>query len=170
MGTTVGRTNTGCVGGTTCPPYLLSPRVHDGLRDRTRGMSPFRPARQRTLFPNRGVARSDSERKHADCRDPGSVLYCQRLWCATTRVSTFGSGPSTQCSMATNIVPSTPPRGPELVFGLVGAIGTNLDLVARLLSDALDGVSYEAQVVRLSSLLTRLPQYENLRQSPLGKL
>ena len=44
-------------------------------------------------------------------------------------------------------------RAPELVFGLVGPIGTDLPEVGRALQTALKVVGYESDVVRLSQLL-----------------
>jgi deoxycytidylate deaminase len=45
------------------------------------------------------------------------------------------------------------PPGPELVFGLVGALGADLDLVGQLLKDELDAVGYTTVEIRLSTLL-----------------
>lgn len=42
---------------------------------------------------------------------------------------------------------------PELFFGLVGAIGTNLTLIEVLLKEALSEVAYECEIIRLSELL-----------------
>src|SRR5882672_3041990 len=47
------------------------------------------------------------------------------------------------------------PPGPELVFGLVGALGVDLDLVEKLLNDELKAVGYTAVGIRLSKLLHR---------------
>ncbi len=58
--------------------------------------------------------------------------------------------------------PLEPIEGPELVFGLVGAIGTDLDQVADVLSEALRLVNYRPQVVRVSALLHQLPKYRAL--------
>jgi deoxycytidylate deaminase len=58
--------------------------------------------------------------------------------------------------------PLEPIEGPELVFGLVGAIGTDLDQVAEVLSEALRRVNYEPRIVRVSSLLHQLPRYRAL--------
>lgn len=41
----------------------------------------------------------------------------------------------------------------EVVIGLVGAIGTNLELVSTAISEKLSGVGYSAEEVRLSSLM-----------------
>jgi deoxycytidylate deaminase len=58
--------------------------------------------------------------------------------------------------------PLVPISGPELVFGLVGAIGTDLDQVEGVLSEALRRVNYKPHVIRVSSLLHQLPQYKGL--------
>jgi cytidine deaminase len=58
--------------------------------------------------------------------------------------------------------PLEPIEGPELVFGLVGAIGTDIDQVAEVLSEALRRVDYKPQVIRVSSLLHQLPRYQAL--------
>jgi deoxycytidylate deaminase len=58
--------------------------------------------------------------------------------------------------------PLEPIEGPELVFGLVGAIGTDLDQVASVLSEALSLVNYRPHVVRVSALLHQLPKYRAL--------
>jgi deoxycytidylate deaminase len=49
-----------------------------------------------------------------------------------------------------------PPNGPELVFGLVGAVGLDLALVAEHLQRALREVAYSSEVIRLSELLHRV--------------
>lgn len=45
---------------------------------------------------------------------------------------------------------------PELVIGLVGALGTDLDEVYRALADALRVVAYNAELVHVSRLISRL--------------
>ena len=55
-----------------------------------------------------------------------------------------------------------PLKGPELVFGLVGAVGTNLDQVADSLAEELTRVGYTAHVIRVSSLLYQLKHYRSL--------
>jgi deoxycytidylate deaminase len=47
--------------------------------------------------------------------------------------------------------------GPELVIGLVGAIGTDLDMVQNELSEALQRVNYKSTETRLSRLLRGIP-------------
>jgi deoxycytidylate deaminase len=53
-------------------------------------------------------------------------------------------------------VKSEPPKGPELVFGLVGSVGLDLALVAEHLQRALREVAYDSEVIRLSELLHRI--------------
>lgn len=48
-------------------------------------------------------------------------------------------------------------KAPELVFGLVGPIGTDLGEVGYALQAALKGLGYESDIVRLSSLLRDTP-------------
>lgn len=49
------------------------------------------------------------------------------------------------------------PKGPEIVFGLVGAIGADLELVCRSLVTALADVSYQCAPIKLSKLMGGLP-------------
>jgi hypothetical protein len=51
-------------------------------------------------------------------------------------------------------------RRPELVFALVGAIGTSLSEVQRMLVSALDAYGYPSSIVRLSSILGQLQGLE----------
>ena len=44
-------------------------------------------------------------------------------------------------------------EGPELVIGLVGAIGTDLGLVCDVLQEELENVKYTSSVVRLRDRL-----------------
>ena len=41
-------------------------------------------------------------------------------------------------------------KGPEIVLGLVGAVGTDLELVSRFLSEALADLSYRCVPIQLS--------------------
>jgi deoxycytidylate deaminase len=50
-----------------------------------------------------------------------------------------------------------PLPGPELFFGLVGPVGTNLDLVVEVLSNQLSQVKYISKQIRLSELLDDIP-------------
>jgi cytidine deaminase len=48
-------------------------------------------------------------------------------------------------------------KGPEIVLGLVGAVGTDLELVSRFLSEALADLSYRCVPIQLSKLMHDLP-------------
>jgi deoxycytidylate deaminase len=52
--------------------------------------------------------------------------------------------------------------GPELVFGLIGAVGTDLQLVSQTLSQHLGRVGYDSHEIRVSSLLHSLDRYSSL--------
>src|SRR5882724_12585534 len=52
--------------------------------------------------------------------------------------------------------------GPELVFGLIGAVGTDLQLVSQTLSQHLQRVGYASHEIRVSSLLHSLDSYASL--------
>lgn len=52
--------------------------------------------------------------------------------------------------------------GPELVIGLVGAVGCDLPLIADTFVGALREVSYEGVPIRLSHLLHELEPYANI--------
>lgn len=56
----------------------------------------------------------------------------------------------------------TPPNGPELVFGLVGGVGLDMNMVAEHLQRALREVSYTSEVIRLSELLHRIDWEQDL--------
>jgi deoxycytidylate deaminase len=56
--------------------------------------------------------------------------------------------------------------GPELVFGLVGATGTDLGLVARSLQQVLATFAYETEVVRVIELLEAFEPWAHLPESP----
>lgn len=64
---------------------------------------------------------------------------------------------------------ATSPPPNELVIGLVGAVGTDLDLVATDIQIALDTYGYEAEEIRLSGLLADLDWDEELSQKPLDR-
>ena len=53
-------------------------------------------------------------------------------------------------------------NGAELVFGLVGAVGTDLDRLTDALAEALASVGYRCHVIRLSSLLHEFKQWSGL--------
>lgn len=60
--------------------------------------------------------------------------------------------------------------GPELIIGLVGAVGTDLDVVSGFLTDALAAVDYQSKPsIRLATLLRELPEYSSL-PDPHGPL
>ena len=52
--------------------------------------------------------------------------------------------------------PASPKPQPELVFGLVGPVGTDLTLVSRSLADALASVDYRTEVFRLSRFMREI--------------
>lgn len=49
--------------------------------------------------------------------------------------------------------------GPELVFGIVGAVGTDLEMVSDVLGEQLSRVGYRSEEIRLSALLYQLSEY-----------
>jgi cytidine deaminase len=55
------------------------------------------------------------------------------------------------------------PEGPELFFGLVGAVGTDISAAAAQLTLELHRVDYKAKVIRLSRLLGDLPRFVHLQ-------
>src|SRR5438045_8757479 len=59
-------------------------------------------------------------------------------------------------------------RGPEIIFGLIGAVGTDLDLISRFLAEALGEVSYKCEIIHLSKLMRDLPlsPWNELPDSP----
>lgn len=52
--------------------------------------------------------------------------------------------------------------GPELVFGLVGAVGSDLKAVTRTLTAELERVRYKVEEIHVSSLLHQLDRYAHL--------
>ncbi len=52
---------------------------------------------------------------------------------------------------------------PELVFGIVGAVGTDLEDVAAVLVEELGRVQYEAHKIKISSLMYKIGQYKGLK-------
>lgn len=52
--------------------------------------------------------------------------------------------------------------GPELVFGLVGAVGSDLQAVTRTLTSELERVRYRVEEIHVSSLLHQLEPYARL--------
>jgi cytidine deaminase len=55
--------------------------------------------------------------------------------------------------------------GPELVFGLVGAVGSDLKAVTRMLTSELERVRYKVEEIHVSSLLHQLDRYVHLGNS-----
>ena len=53
--------------------------------------------------------------------------------------------------------------GPELFFGLVGAVGTKLHTVSRILSEELALANYDCHEVRLSQLLRECHRFDGLK-------
>lgn len=56
---------------------------------------------------------------------------------------------------------STLAEGPEIVIGLVGAVGTDLQGVEERLSQELRRVGYTPTTIRLSSLISKFPKFSN---------
>jgi deoxycytidylate deaminase len=64
--------------------------------------------------------------------------------------------------------PFEPLTGPELVFGVTGAIGTDLTLVCSVLKEILREVRYDdAEIIRLSDLLRSIEGNEGIPRSPV---
>jgi deoxycytidylate deaminase len=59
-------------------------------------------------------------------------------------------------------------EGPEIVLGLIGAVGTDLDVIARCLSEALTSVNYDCATIQLSELMHEIPldRWKNLSEAP----
>jgi deoxycytidylate deaminase len=55
---------------------------------------------------------------------------------------------------------------PELIIGLVGPIGVDLDLAASLLTDALRDVGYETSSLRITQLMREVPTGLNIDETP----
>jgi Deoxycytidylate deaminase len=55
-------------------------------------------------------------------------------------------------------------KNPELVIGLVGAVGTDLSLVVDVISEVLETVSYSYEEIRFSSLIRDIGRYSNLKE------
>lgn len=52
--------------------------------------------------------------------------------------------------------------GPEIIFGLVGPVGTKLRLVVQVLEEQLEKVGYRSKAISVSSLLHQLDKYSYL--------
>src|SRR5690349_13787739 len=64
---------------------------------------------------------------------------------------------------STELISSQEYKGPELFFGLVGAVGTDLGNVQSVLSRELQTVQYLPHEIRLSSLLKECEKYASLK-------
>lgn len=64
------------------------------------------------------------------------------------------------CSVA------TAPLGPELVIGLVGAIGSNLSGVSSAIADALNAVTYSSEEIRVIDQLHSFKDWASLPERP----
>src|SRR5712675_1077026 len=58
------------------------------------------------------------------------------------------------------------PKRPELVFGLVGAVGTDLTNVELLLTRELQNLGYSVHYIRLIHLLKIFAQWQNIPTAP----
>lgn len=56
--------------------------------------------------------------------------------------------------------------GPEIFFGLVGAVGTDLDIAITALEDALRSANYESRVVKVIDQLKAFKRYSNRLDKP----
>jgi cytidine deaminase len=64
-------------------------------------------------------------------------------------------------TIAAMIDSSSEPK-PELFFGLVGAVGTDLDKVSSALSKSLTAADYQTETIRLSKMLRDVDKYKDL--------
>lgn len=62
-----------------------------------------------------------------------------------------------------------PIERPELIFGLVGAIGTDMDMVSRILSSELQKVRYESKHIKVTDTLKYFDHNFEVVSSPLEK-
>ncbi len=62
--------------------------------------------------------------------------------------------------------PLSPKPNCELFFGLVGPVGADLSLVCQTLTDELRKVSYNVEIIRLSSLIRNIDKYKDLTDTP----
>jgi deoxycytidylate deaminase len=76
--------------------------------------------------------------------------------------------------MSTAPITAVHEGGPELFIGLVGAVGTDLELVVRLLTESLAAVRYSTKRVksaetsiRLAKLLRDISKYKDLKTTPV---
>lgn len=66
-----------------------------------------------------------------------------------------------------NIIPKS--THPELVFGLVAPIGTDVDLIINVLKDELSKVRYDSKTIKVTDLLSAVPHNFNIVHTPLDK-
>ena len=59
-------------------------------------------------------------------------------------------------------ITDTSKKGPELVFGLVSALGTDLGMVCQILTDELRSVGYNAKLIHLSKQISELDKWAGL--------
>jgi deoxycytidylate deaminase len=58
------------------------------------------------------------------------------------------------------------PRSSELIIGLVGAVGTDLAFLSRVLEEQLKQVGFSSTTIQLSKALQELPPWKGLPESP----
>jgi len=56
------------------------------------------------------------------------------------------------------------PKGPELFFGLVGAVGSRLRVITTALKHSLDRLDYKVEVIRSIELLHQIQEYDRTMQ------
>src|SRR5574337_899266 len=56
---------------------------------------------------------------------------------------------------------------PELVLGVVGALGTDLDLVYQAFNNSMSEVGYRCRLIHLIELLHAIDRWERIPESPL---
>src|SRR3989304_2152156 len=87
----------------------------------------------------------------------------QKLLTLLAHLCTFDQVPSKSRFLD---VLMTEPSGPELVIGLVGAIGADLGLLVEGLKAALSDVSYTADEIRVVDLLHDIERWKDLPHHP----
>jgi len=55
---------------------------------------------------------------------------------------------------------------PELVFGLVGPIGVDLELVTAILTEALQDQQYAVEPLRITTLMREVPTGITIHETP----
>jgi hypothetical protein len=75
----------------------------------------------------------------------------------------YGSEDTVNC-VTKDALPLAPV--PELIFGLVGPIGVDLDTVTSLLEDALQNVGYAVDALRVTKLMLEIPTDVMLDENP----